>query len=106
MTMKTLLLILAVLLLVSSAACSDNGSGGASPGCDGGPPLTPTCAVGVKGGVCSDSQTMPRVCSGGAWVCPSGTVLTTECGCTDLPPPPGCTRSGCDIVCPDAAAQP
>lgn len=49
----------------------------------------PFCVAGSPGGVCNDVGQAPT-CSNGVWVCPSGTIPTSQCACFGVPPP-GCT---------------
>ncbi len=73
-------------------------------GCNGD---APSCVSGTVGGTCGDALTI-ATCSGGAWRCGEGMVLTSQCACIGRPPGPcTCGPAGwiCDAgVAPDASA--
>jgi hypothetical protein len=88
---------------------SDGGGGGkdaarddaGTTGCAG---SAPSCVSGTAGGQCGDALEVSS-CVDGAWRCPAGTIVTTECACLGLPAP-GCTCTASGWSCADGGAGP
>ncbi len=91
---------LALLVPLLLAGCPDShGRDDAGPHGDGGPCSGSSGLICVAS--CGGDAGLPPICSGGAWVCPPGTVDIHSCPPTCWgPPPPGCTCRGTEWVCP------
>jgi hypothetical protein len=68
--------------------------------CSGSAPL---CLMGTVGGLCGDAATLP-VCQASTWVCPQGTIPSTQCACSG-DRGPGCICTAQGWSCADAGTM-
>lgn len=92
-----------VAVTLGAAGCGSTTAATDGDGCGAPPEPAVLCLRGTAGHACVRGSSVAQVCSGGRWVCPSGHVAATLCGCDGASPGAAC--GGCTGAPPEDCAS-